>query len=103
MANSEQVLIGMAVVVVTCLAAFPVYRWWQQKRVRQVETWVKEYLFGRYGELPNHLHINCSHDLLWPVLVNFDTPRTGLRHSMQFDCGSPQLAWLLLSEKDEQR
>jgi hypothetical protein len=103
MESSEQMLTGVAVLVVTGLATSAVFRWWQQKRVHRVETWVKEFLLGRYGELPNHLHINCSHDLLWPVLVNFDTPQTKFRHSMQFDCGRPHPAWLLVSEKDEQR
>jgi hypothetical protein len=102
MASNGPALIGMALVVMS-LAAFPVYRWWQQRRVHKVEAWVKEYLFGRYGELPNDLHIDCSYDRLWPVLVTFDTPHTGLRHSMQFDCGRAQPAWLLVSEGHEQR
>jgi hypothetical protein len=103
MISNEQMLVGMAVLVISCVSAFPVFRWWEQRRVYRVESWVKEFLIGLYGELPSHLHINCSHDRLWPVLVNFNTPQTGLRHSMQFNCGGPRPAWLLLSEKDEQR
>ena len=101
MESSEQLLIGMAVLVPTCLAAFPVYRWWEQKCVRQIETWVKEFLLGRYGALPNHLYINCSHDRLWPVSVNFDEPVTGSRHRMQFSCAGHRPALLLVSERDE--
>ena len=69
--------------------------------MRRVEKWVKEYLCVRYGQLPNPLSINCSDDQLWPVLVAFDTPRTGIRHSLQFTCGATHPTFVLLSEKEE--
>jgi hypothetical protein len=96
-------LIGIGVLVATSLAAFAIYKWRQQKRVGQVNRWVNDYLSVRYGELPAQLTINCSHDTFWPVLVRFNTPGTGIRHSLQFACRGKQSAWFLLSEKDEQR
>lgn len=102
MENSKDLLIGMTVLlVVTCVSALAIYKWQQQQRVREVETWVREYLYDRYGILPTQLQINCSSDLLWPVLVNFDAPRTGFRHSLQFDCGGPQPTWRLQSEREQ--
>jgi hypothetical protein len=103
MEKSAEVLIGMAALGLTAAAAFVVYRWRQRKRLRWVEKWVKDYLCVRYGELPNPLSINCSDDPLWPVLVAFDTPRTGSRHSMQFTCGGRHSTCELLSEKEEER
>ena len=103
METSAQALVGMAVLALAALATFAVYRWRQLKRVRQVETWVKDYLVVRYGELPNDLNINCSDDRLWPVLVGFDGPRTGSRHSLQFACPGQPSTFSLLSEKEEKR
>ena len=103
MENSAEVLIGMAALGLAAAAAFAVYRWRQRNRVRRVEKWVKDYLCARFGELPNPLSINCSNDLLWPVLVAFDTPRTGIRYSMQFTCGGRHSTYALLSEKEEDR
>jgi hypothetical protein len=103
METNAEMLMAVAVLVVTALAAFAVYRWRQQRYVRQVKRWVEGYLSTRYGELPNHLNINCSDDRLWPVLVAFDHPRTGLRHSLQVACWGPQSTFSLLSEKEETR
>ncbi|MGH7172653.1 MAG: hypothetical protein ACRELG_20420 [Gemmataceae bacterium] len=100
---SAEVLIGMAALGLAAAVAFAVYRWRQEKRVRRVESWVKEYLRARYGELPDPLRINCSDDSLWPVLVAFDGPRAGVRHSMQFTCGGTHSTFALLSEKEEAR
>lgn len=100
---SAEVLIGMAALGLAAAVAFAVYRWRQKKRVRRVESWVKEYLRARYGELPDPLSINCSDDSLWPVLVAFDGPRAGVRHSMQFTCGGTHSMFALLSEKEETR
>ena len=63
------VVIWVAVLGLTAVVAFIVYRWQQRERVRGVEEWVKNYLTVRYGELPSPLRINCSDDQLWPVLV----------------------------------
>ena len=103
MANSAVVLIGMAAVGLTAVAAFMVYRWWQKKRIHRVETWVKDYVSLHYGELPNPLTINCSDDPLWPVLVSFDTPHNGTRHSLRFTCGRTHSSFALLLKKEEQR
>ena len=65
--------------------------------------WVKDYLRVRYGELADPLSINCSNDPLWPVLVAFDAPSTGIRHRMQFTCGGRQTTYALHSEKEEER
>jgi hypothetical protein len=100
MGNSAQVLIGVAALGLAAVAAVVVYRWRQKKRVRQVEDWVKDYLCIRYGELPNRLSIDCSDDTLWPVLVAFDTPRTGTRHNLRFTCGGTPSTFALLSEKE---
>jgi hypothetical protein len=81
MDRSIEVLLGMAaVVVIAGPVVYAIYRWQQRRRVHRVERWVKEYLSGRYGELPAALHIACSDDRLWPVLVDFTGPRTGVRH-----------------------
>jgi hypothetical protein len=101
MEKSTAVLIGMAVLGVTALAAFALYRWRQQKHVRQVEKWVRDYLLVRYGGLPNHLDINCSDDPLWPVLVAFDNPRTGIQHRLRFACPGPESTFSLLSEEEK--
>ena len=103
METCAEVLIGMGALGLVALAAFVVYRWQQKKRIRRIEKWVKEYLSGRYGELPNPLRINCSDDPLWPVLVAFDTPSTGIRHSLQFACGRGHSTFALVSEKEEKR
>lgn len=96
-------LIGIGALIATSLTAFAIYRWRQQQRVSRINDWVNDYLLTRYGELPIQLSINCSHDALWPVLVGFDTPGTGMRHRLQFACGGPPSTWSLLSEKDEER
>jgi hypothetical protein len=88
MENIAEVLIGMAALGLSAVAVFVVYRGWQQNRACRIENWVKDYLRVRYGELPDPLSINCSNDPLWPVLVAFDAPSTGIRHSMQFDAAT---------------
>src|SRR5262245_32683173 len=103
METSAQALVGMAALALAALAAFAVYRWRQRQRVRQVETWVKDYLVARYGVLPKDLHINCSDDTRWPVLVAFDGLRPGTRHSLQFACPGRPSTYSLLSEKEEHR
>jgi hypothetical protein len=46
---------------------------------------------------------NCSDDPLCPVIVAFDAPRTGIRHSLQFTSGRTHSMFALLSEKEEKR
>ena len=101
MAGSTAVLIAM--VAFTAVAAFAVYRWWQRRRVLRVEQWIKEYLSVHYGALPDHVNINCSDDRLWPVLVAFESSRTGSRHSLRFACGGPESTFSLLSDSEEKR
>ena len=44
----------------------------------------------------------CSDDPLWPVLVTFTDPRTGLRQRLQFDYRGAGSPLALLSEKEDQ-
>ena len=64
MESNAAVLIGMAAVAFTALAAFAVYRWRQRRRAHQVEKGVKAYLCGRYGGVPEGLDINDCDDPL---------------------------------------
>jgi hypothetical protein len=86
MDRSVEVLIVMAGLSLVTLAAFACYSWQQRRRVRRVEKGVKDYLAVRYGKVPTPLSINCSNDPLWPVLVAFDDPQTGIAHRLQFGC-----------------
>src|SRR5437879_3622257 len=99
--ESVQGLIGAAVLVPALLAAFAVYRWRQRERGRQVDGRVKDFLSSRYGELPSDLNVNSSDDPLWPVLVSFHNPRTGIRHRLQFACPGPASTLFFLSEKED--
>ena len=103
MENLTMGLIGIGLLMATALVAFVIYRWRQETRVSRINAWVNDYLRVRYGDLPAHVRINCSHDSFWPVLVGLDTPGTGVRHHLQFACRGPQSAWSLLSEKDERQ
>jgi hypothetical protein len=103
METSTQVLIGMAIAMVTALGGFAVYKWRMRQRAGQVKKWLEHYLIVRYGALPNQLSMNCSDDPLWPVLVAFNNPRTGIRHKLQFACQDPHRACSLLSEMEEKR
>lgn len=94
------VLIAMACMAVVALAAVIVYRWGQRGRIRRIKAWVGRYLSDRYGALPSRLTINCSDDPLWPVLVGFDHPTSGMRHSLQFACAGRPSAYSLQSETD---
>lgn len=99
--NSNVLLICGA--AVSAVAAFAVYRWQQRSRVRGVKTWINAFLAARYGSLPGDVHINCSDDRFWPVLVDFALPGSKNRHRMQFACPGPQSTYTLISEMEEQR
>ena len=101
MEKSTAMLIRLATLGLLTLIGFAVYRRRQRQRVCRVEGWVKDYLCARYGELPNQLSINCSDDPLWPVLVAFNAPRTGIRHRLQFTCGATRSTFALLADVDE--
>ena len=38
---------------------------------------MRDFLAAPYGAVPEGLHVNCSGDTWWPVLVSFTSPRTG--------------------------
>ena len=101
MEKSAQFFIGVAVLAMVALVLFVVYRWRQQQRVRQVTAWVCEFLSNRYGQRPDALNVNCSDDCNWPVLVSFNDPHNGGRHTAQFACGGQQSEFALVSEKQE--
>ena len=103
MENNAGVLLGMVALALTGLTAYALYRWGQRRRVRRVEKWVGDYLSARYAGLPARLHIHCSNDTLWPVLVDFADPHTGIRHDLQFSCTGRQSAFSLLSETEGKR
>ncbi len=96
-------LLAMAALGLTALVTFVGYRWRQRRRVVRVKRWVSDYLLRRYGEIPGSLSIDCSDDVLWPVLVAFDAPRTGVRHRLQFQCGGAPSTFALHSERQEGR
>ncbi len=101
MDRSVEVLIGIVAALIAGIVAYVIYRWLQRRRVHRIKGWVKEYLSDRYGELPASLHITCSDDRLWPVLVDFIGPRTGVRHRLQFTCNGTHSTFALLSDKEE--
>ncbi len=103
MDGSVQLLIGVVAGSVASALAYAVYRWQQRRRVHRIGEWVREYLRGQYGEVPVPLHINCSDDRLWPVLVDFASPRTGVRHRLQFHCPGAGTSLALLSDREESR
>lgn len=102
MENYVAGIIGVGALIVASLVGFIIYRWRQETRVEQIKGWVNIYLQVRYGAVPARLNIICSHDTYWPVIARYDTPGTGIRHSLQFMCRGKEPAWFLLSEKDEQ-
>lgn len=102
MGGNAGVLIAVTALVFIALAALAAYRWRQRRRVLRVQEWVKGYLLTRYGEQPSRLDINCSDDPLWPVLVSFDLPRTGVHHRLRFACQGPS-SLSLLAEKEVAR
>ena len=103
MERSVEVLVGMAAMGLMAVEAVVAYTWRQKKRIRGVEKRVKEFLRVRYGELPDSLSIHCSHDPHWPVLVAFDAPRTGIRHTLQFTCGEKVSTFAVVSDREESR
>ncbi len=103
MDGNNAILIGLVVGAVVGLLAYIVYRSRQRRRVYRVEKRVKEYLSGRYGKLPRPLRINCSDDLRWPVLVDFEGPGTGVRHRLQFACAGAGFSLSLLCDTEESR
>jgi hypothetical protein len=102
MHDNTGILSGLALLLVASMSVFAVYKWQQIKRLGQVNKWVKEYLLARYGEMPKDLHINCTNDQLWPVLVDFPAPQTGVRHNLEFYCSGPTSTYRLFAEAEEE-
>jgi hypothetical protein len=98
MENSVGVTVGVAALAVLAIAAVAWYRWRMRERARRINLWVKDFLVARYGTLPHDLHINCSDDELWPVLVSFTDGEGGTRHDLQFSCPGPVSSFRLSSE-----
>lgn len=103
MDRSVQGFIGLAALLVTALMAFGAYRWTVRQRRGKVEAWVRRYLVNRYGETPAELHIDCSDDRRWPVVVTFRAPQTGARHRLRFACGGAVSSFALASETEDER
>jgi hypothetical protein len=99
--NSTVSWIGAAVAV--AIVAFAVYRSGERRRVQRIESWIKDYVAQRYGDALADLHINCTDDRRWPVLVSFDRAATQTRHRLQFLCSGGNSEFALLSEETERR
>jgi len=96
------ITIGIGVICgLISLLAFTYHKARQRRRVYAVHTWVREWLSARYGLVPTHLHINCTDDLRWPVLVSFTHPRTGTRQNLRLACGGQLSTFSVLSETEE--
>ncbi len=98
MDKSIETLAGMAAAALLAVVAVAVYRQGRHRRARRVEASARAYLFDRYGQLPKNLTINCSDDTLWPVLVAFDHPKSGVRQRLQFGVRERDTSLALLSE-----
>jgi hypothetical protein len=79
-----EVLVGIAVAALVAVLALVAYRRGRRRRALRVEASARKYLSHQYGALPQNLTVHCSDDTLWPVLVAFDHPTTGVRHRLQF-------------------
>jgi hypothetical protein len=101
MGRLMEVLIGLAGLAVLTLAAFAAWWWWRGRRTRRIERWVKGYLVTRYGHVPEDLHVNCSDDQFWPLLVSFHCPHDRTLHLLEFGCSGPFSTFALLSERKE--
>lgn len=89
--------------ILTALTAFACYRWSERQRAARVDAWVRSFLATRYGALPEHLHIICTDDRRWPVLVSFDRSASGTRHLLHFICAGASSRFFLKSETEEHR
>lgn len=93
-----------ALAIVAALVGFAWYQWTRRRRKAQVAKRIDSYLQGRYDVLPSNLHINCTDDQLWPVLVTFDTGGlVGTLHLLQFSCSADPSTFRLHEEKQLHR
>lgn len=88
-------LTGLAIAVTGC---FLVYRLLMRQRVRDVHERVRDYLRQQY-DAPVEVHINCSDDPLWPILVSFVDPH-GARQDLQFMCAGPISTFALVKSEN---
>src|SRR5690348_1089229 len=81
--------------VFAALTAFAMYRWRQRQRIRRIKEWIDEFLVARFSVLPKNLTVNCSDDLFWPIMVDFDDPHSGAPQRLQFVCGKARSTFAL--------
>ncbi len=98
MDGSTGLAVWVALLAAAGLAAFAAYRWRCRRRARLVGAWVRAYLQPRYGGVPRGLHISCTDDPSWPVLVDFEEPGAGARRRLQFYCPGADPASYRLDE-----
>jgi hypothetical protein len=89
--------------LLAAIAAAGTYRWLQHRRTSRIESWVEAHLLVRYGKLPESLHIQCTNDRLWPILVSYDHPLSGDHHRLQFLCQETESTFRLVSETTDRR
>jgi hypothetical protein len=102
MGNIAGLWLGLAGALLAALL-FALYRRGFHQRKRRIIGLVEGHLAAQHGQLPSPLHINCSDDDSWPMLVSYTHPRTGSRHRAQFACWGPPPGLFLLSEVIETR
>ncbi|MFN0055843.1 MAG: hypothetical protein ACKV0T_27175 [Planctomycetales bacterium] len=102
MKNSFDILLCLGVLIAACVT-FGAYRWSQIQRTTRIKGWIRDFLCGRYGMLPEPLVIHCTDDRRWPVLVQFDRPSPATRHRLQFMCGGLPSSLTLIAEIEERR
>jgi len=89
MSANHEMALGL-VAFLAAAVAFGVYRWIQNRRRDQVRAWFATFLLARYGETPRDLHIHCTDDRYWPVLVSFQLPSSRANYRLQFICAGDQ-------------
>ena len=98
----ERSLVGFLIgLMLVGMVAFAAYRWMQGRRTVQINAWVRNFVMSRYGGIPENLHVNCTDDRRWPVIVTFDRNAAGSRHQLRFACAGVQSSFRLASETEE--
>jgi hypothetical protein len=96
-------LLGLISLLLLCgLLLFAIYSQRKRQRALRITKWIRDYLSQNYGALvPDSLHINCSDDPLWPVIVRFTELKTGSRLCLQFASPESPKSIQVLSSVDE--
>lgn len=102
MDQSVVLLIGMAGLAVLALTALALYGR-QQKRIRMVKRWVRDYLVRGDSKRPDNLPISCSEDRRRPVLALSTNRQDGTRRRLHFACAGPTSSVLLLSKTEKRQ